>query len=210
MNGEVSAAKISMKIKDIRLLPLVGATPDGGWEQGYSPDDNLHTLVEVITDEGVVGLGSIYTSTRLVEGALGVLRPLLIGELAIEPQRVSEKLHQATFWQGRGGSITHAISGIDIALWDILGKVTGQPIGRLLGGRYRDKIKPYGSLIMTAPEGMTARLEAGLERGFKAFKIGWGPFGRRSRRTDEAIIKAARQSIGPDIELMVDSGGSAR
>ena len=125
--------------------PLVGATPDGGWDQGFEEEDNLHSLVEVITDEGVVGLGSVYTSAKLVEGALGILRPMLIGESAIEPVRVCENLHQSTFWQGRGGSITHAISGIDIALWDIFGKVTGQPISRLLGGRYRDKVKPYGS-----------------------------------------------------------------
>ena len=95
-----------MKIKDIRLLPLAGATPDGGWEQGFAEEENLHTLIEVTTDQGVVGLGSIYTSAKLVAGALGVLRPTLIGELAIEPQRVSEKLHQSTFWQGRGGAIT--------------------------------------------------------------------------------------------------------
>ena len=91
-----------MKIKDIRLIPLVGATPDGGWPEGDGEDDNLHTLVEVISDEGVVGLGSIFTSAKLSEGALGVLRPMLIGESAIEPVRVCEKLHQTTFWQGRG------------------------------------------------------------------------------------------------------------
>ena len=86
-----------MKIKDIRILPLVGATPDGGWDQGYEEQDNLHTLVEVITDEGVVGLGSVYTSAKLVEGSLNLLRPMLIGENAIEPVRVSENLHQSTF-----------------------------------------------------------------------------------------------------------------
>jgi D-galactarolactone cycloisomerase len=197
-----------MKIKEVRLIPLVGATPDGGWDQGFEEDDNLHTLVEVITDEGVVGLGSVYTSAKLVEGALGVLRPLLIGENAIEPVRVSEKLHQNTFWQGRGGAVTHAISGIDIALWDIFGKVTQQPISRLLGGRYRDKIKPYGSLIMTQPEKMADRLNPAIERGFKAIKMGWGPFGRESRQIDEAIVKAAREAVGPDVELMVDAGGS--
>ena len=90
-----------MKIADIRTIPLVGATPDGGWEQGYDPGDNLHTLVEIITDEGVTGLGSVFTSTRLVSGSLALLRPMLIGE-TIEPARVAEKLHQATFWQGRG------------------------------------------------------------------------------------------------------------
>jgi L-alanine-DL-glutamate epimerase-like enolase superfamily enzyme len=198
----------SMRIKDVRLLPLFGVTPDGGWSQGFDEAANLHTLIEVITDEGVTGLGSIYTSMKLVEGALGVLRPMLIGELAIEPQRVSEKLHQSTFWQGHGGAITHAISGIDIALWDIFGKVTRQPIGRLLGGRYREKIKPYGSMLMTKPEQMGAHLEAGLRRGFKAFKLGWGPFGRVSRRMDEAVVKTARETVGPDIELMIDAGGS--
>ena len=199
-----------MKIKDIRLIPLVGATPDGGWQEGDGEDDNLHTLVEVITDEGVVGLGSIFTSAKLSEGALGVLRPMLIDESAIEPVRVCEKLHQTTFWQGRGGSITHFISGIDIALWDIFGKVTKQPISRLLGGRYRDKIKPYGSLIMQEPDIFPARLEAAVERGFQAIKIGWGPFGRVSDKIDEAIVKTARETVGPDVELMVDAGGSDR
>jgi L-alanine-DL-glutamate epimerase-like enolase superfamily enzyme len=199
-----------MKIKDIRLIPLVGATPDGGWPEGDGEDDNLHTLVEVISDEGVVGLGSIFTSAKLSEGALGVLRPMLIGESAIEPVRVCEKLHQTTFWQGRGGSITHFISGIDIALWDIFGKVTQQPISRLLGGRYRDRIKPYGSLIMQEPDVFPARLEAAVERGFQAIKMGWGPFGRVSDTMDEAIVKTARETVGPDVELMVDAGGSDR
>lgn len=197
-----------MKIRDVRLLPLVGSTPDGGWAAGWSSDENLHTLVEVITDEGVTGLGSIYTSRRLVEGALGVLGPFLRGASALDPAAVSETLHQNTFWQGRGGAITHAISGIDIALWDILGKVTGQPVSRLLGGRHRETIKPYGSLLMADPPEMRRLLEAALERDFRAFKIGWGPFGRRDAWTDEAIVAAARETIGPDCELMVDAGGS--
>tara|TARA_B100001250_G_scaffold412596_1_gene444254 strand:- start:265 stop:1404 length:1140 start_codon:yes stop_codon:yes gene_type:complete len=199
-----------MKIKDIRILPLVGATPDGGWDQGYEEQDNLHTLVEVITDEGVVGLGSVYTSAKLVEGSLNLLRPMLIGENAIEPVRVSEKLHQSTFWQGRGGAVTHFISGIDIALWDIFGKVTNQPISRLLGGRYRDKVKAYGSLLMTEPKDLSPRLEDAVSRGFQAIKMGWGPFGRVSAAMDEAIVKTARETVGADVELMVDAGGSDR
>ena len=63
-----------MKIKDIRLLPLFGATPDGGWDQGYEAQENLHTLVEVVTDEGVTGLGSIYTSAKLVEGSMELMK----------------------------------------------------------------------------------------------------------------------------------------
>jgi L-alanine-DL-glutamate epimerase-like enolase superfamily enzyme len=94
---------------------------------------NTDTLVRVHTDAGLVGRGSCYTTAPLVQAALEVLEPLLLGEIAIEPERVAEKLHQSTYWQGRGSSVTHAISGVDIALWDILGQHTGQPIGRLLG-----------------------------------------------------------------------------
>src|SRR4051812_31275683 len=114
-----------MKIRDVRLLPLVGQTPEGGWANELDADVNLHTLVEVVTHEGLTGLGSVFTSLKLVEGALDVVRPLLIGASALDPAATSEALHQHTFWQGRGGAITHAISGIDIALWDILGKATG-------------------------------------------------------------------------------------
>jgi L-alanine-DL-glutamate epimerase-like enolase superfamily enzyme len=156
----------------------------------------------------VVGLGSVFTSGALVAGALELLRPLLIGASALDPAATTEKLHQYTFWQGRGGAITHAASGVDIALWDILGKVTRQPISRLLGGRYREAIKPYGSMLMVEPARMKDRLQEGLARGFKAFKIGWGPFGRVDSRTDEAIVAAARDAVGPDVELMVDAGGS--
>ena len=198
-----------MKIQDIRLLPLRGETPDGGWDEKFlNAENNLHTLVEVITDEGVTGIGSVFTSAKLIDGALDVIRPFLIGASALDPSATTERFHQQTFWQGRGGAMTHAISGIDIALWDILGKVTKQPISRLLGGRHRDRIKPYGSLLMDEPSRMRAPLEDGLAKGFRAFKIGWGPFGRQDRKTDEAIVKAAREVIGPDIELMVDAGGS--
>ena len=197
-----------MRIRAIRALGLHGATPEGGWSHELEADDCVHTLVVVLTDEGVAGVGSVFTSEALVCAALQVLAPLYEGENALEPERVSEKLHQHTFWQGRGGAITHAISGIDIALWDILGKATGQPVGRLLGGRYRDRVRPYASLLMEAPEPLAERLLALAAEGFRAFKIGWGPFGRESHALDEAIVRAAREAIGPSAELMVDAGGS--
>ncbi len=150
----------------------------------------------------------MFTSDGLVRAALAVLEPLYRGENALEPERVSEKLHQHMFWLGRGGSITHAISGIDIALWDILGKVTGQPVGRLLGGCYRSRVQPYASLLMDEPEKLREHLLSVKAQGFRAFKIGWGPFGRRNGQTDEAIVAAARDAIGEECQLMVDAGGS--
>ncbi len=140
-----------MKIRDIQAFGLRGRTPEGGWSNELRPEDCVHTLIAVLTDEGAIGWGSVFTSEDLVRASLSVLRPLFEGECAIEPERVSEKLHQHTFWQGRGGAITHTISGIDIALWDLLGKASGQSVGRLLGGRYRERVRPYASLLMREP-----------------------------------------------------------
>ncbi len=197
-----------MKITAVHTIPLLGETPATGWAQGTDPRENLHTLIEVHTDEGLVGLGSCFTSATLVEGALVLLRPMLIGESAIEPERVAEKLHQMTFWQGRGGAVTHAISGIDIALWDLLGKACGQPVGRLLGGRYRDRVRPYGSLLFDDPPVLREKLLAAAARGFRSLKLGWNGFGRVSRQYDELLVRTARETVGPDVEIMVDAGGS--
>lgn len=196
-----------MKIQSVESLGLFGKSPKGGWSNEIQPDDSIHALVVVKTDEGHVGIGSVFTDARLVEAALAVLRPLLIGE-SIEPMRVSEKLHQNTFWMGRGGSLTHAISGIDIALWDIFGQICGQPIGRLLGGTYRNKVKAYASILMEMPELMRERTAFYRGQGFRAIKIGWGPFGRNSNKLDEEIVRAAREGCGDDCLLMVDAGAS--
>lgn len=197
-----------MKIHEIRAIGLRGETPEGGWSDELKRDDCVHTLISVITDEGLIGLGSVFTNDDLVRSALAVLEPLYLGENALEPERVTEKLHQNMFWLGRGGAITHTISGIDIALWDILGKATGQPVGRLLGGRYRNRVRPYASVLMQTPTVLAEYLLQLKERGFRAFKIGWGPFGRQSHTLDEAIVRTARDAIGTDNLLMVDAGGS--
>ncbi|MFN8661307.1 MAG: mandelate racemase/muconate lactonizing enzyme family protein [Thermomicrobiales bacterium] len=197
-----------MRIRDIQVVGLTGATPEGGWSNELRPEDSVHTLVIVRTDEGLTGVGSVFTNAGLVRAALAILEPLYRGENALEPERVSEKLHQHTFWLGRGGSLTHAISGIDIALWDILGQATGQPVGRLLGGRYRERVLPYASLLMDQPEPLAEHLREIAARGFRAFKIGWGPFGRVSFDLDEQIVRAAREAVGPNAKLMVDAGGS--
>ncbi|WP_371347251.1 mandelate racemase/muconate lactonizing enzyme family protein [Ancylobacter sp. IITR112] len=196
-------------IRSIAVAPLFGESPKGGWSAEIKPEDSVHALIAVHTEEGITGHGSVFTDGRLVQAAVDVLEPLWRGENALEPERVAEKLHQNSFWMGRGGSLTHAISGIDIALWDILGKSLGQPVGRLLGGTYRDRVTPYCSLLMEEPERMADVIGPHRARGFKAFKIGWGPFGRRgSAKLDEAIVRAAREAAGPDAQLFVDAGAS--
>lgn len=198
-----------LRIRSIVAAPLMGDSPKGGWSAEIRPDDSVHALIAVHTEDGITGYGSVFTNGGLVETALKVLEPLYAGENALEPERVTEKLNQNTFWMGRGGTLTHTISGIDIALWDILGKALGQPVGRLLGGVYRNRVRPYCSLLMEEPAKMKAVLEPFVAQGFRAFKIGWGPFGRRgSARLDEAIVRAARETVGAESQLFIDAGGS--
>jgi D-galactarolactone cycloisomerase len=197
-----------MKITAIKSAGLRGATPKGGWSNELQPDDCVQTLVAVHTDEGLTGLGSTFANDAMIRAALGVLEPLFLGENPLEPERVSEKLHQHTFWLGRGGTVTHAISGVDIALWDLLGQVTGQPIGRLLGGCYRSRVRPYASILMQEPAALAEHIARIRAQGFRAFKIGWGPFGRSSLTLDEAMVKAARTAAGAEALLMVDAGAS--
>src|ERR1022692_2416063 len=101
-----------MKISDIRITGLAGGTVEGGWADELKPEDDVHTIVELLTDEGLIGIGRAFTSKALVQAWVRLWRPSRTGERAEEPMRVSERLRQSTFWQGRGGSVEHAISGI--------------------------------------------------------------------------------------------------
>jgi L-alanine-DL-glutamate epimerase-like enolase superfamily enzyme len=93
-------------------------------------------------------------------------------------------------------------------LWDLCGQALGQPVARLLGGYYRDRIKPYASILFDEPAVLRDKLQAQLDRGFRAIKMGWRPFGRVSHKLDERLIQTARETVGPEVELMVDAGGS--
>ncbi|GAA2325033.1 mandelate racemase/muconate lactonizing enzyme family protein [Streptomyces cuspidosporus] len=196
-----------MKITRVETCGLRGATPEGGWSNELRPDDVVHTLVAIHTDEGVTGIGSAFTTENLVRGAIDLLLPHLIGQDPVEVERITETLHQTAFWMGRGGALTHATSAIDIALWDLAGQVLGQPVGRLLGGRHRTRVRPYASVLMDEAGPMTDNLTQLVEQGFTAFKIGWWKFGRVDAATDERTVAAARAAIG-DRWLAVDAGGS--
>ena len=198
-----------MRILSVDALGLSGKSPKGGWSHEIKPEDSVHSLIIVRTDDGKMGVGSVFTNAGLVDAALSVLRPLVIGETAEEPSRVTEKLHQHMFWMGHGGTITHTISGIDIALWDIFGQICQQPLSRLLGGNHRTRVMAYASILMEMPDFMKERTAFYRNEGYRAIKIGWGPFGRRNDpKLDEKIVKAAREGAGDDTYLMVDAGGS--
>jgi L-alanine-DL-glutamate epimerase-like enolase superfamily enzyme len=109
-------------------------------------------------------------------------------------------------YYGRQGAGMQMMSGVDIALWDIAGKVFGQPIHKLLGAKYRDSVRAYAStLFRPTPDAMKAAVASYLERGFRAIKFGWGVFGF-DLALDVALVKAAREEAGPEVDLLVDAG----
>ena len=163
--------------------------------------------IAVLTDEGLTGWGSVFTSEDLTRSSLAVLEPLYSGENALEPERVSEKLHQNTFWLGRGGAITHTISGIDIALVGSAGQGDGATRGAAAGRTVSERVRPYASLLMREPERMADELLPVRRRDFAPSRSAGGRLAdAMPRRTRPSSARRGRRS-GRSL-LMVDAGAS--
>ncbi len=172
-------------------------------------------IVRVVTDEGLVGIGEAHTnptvSRAIIEAPLcsssaNGLANLLIGEDPRDIGRLWDKMYRFTATYGRRGAAMHALSGIDIALWDILGQAAGLPIHRLLGGPRRDAVPAYASdLSQPGLEETLALARRHRDAGFRAIKFGWGGLGE-DRRADGRMAAAIRAEIGDDIDLMIDIG----
>jgi L-alanine-DL-glutamate epimerase-like enolase superfamily enzyme len=172
-------------------------------------------VVRVHTDEGVVGVGEVDSSPSVVKAIIEAppshsiasgLRSLLVGEDPLEVRRLWERMFRGSLYFGRRGAVIHAISGVDIALWDIVGKASGKPIATHLGGARRRRVPAYASTLMPdTPEAVRRAVSDQCEAGFRAIKLGWGPLGR-SARLDAELVGAARAAIGDEVELMIDIG----
>jgi L-rhamnonate dehydratase len=173
-------------------------------------------LVRVSTDEGIVGWSDVETQPHvgraIVEapsgGQIGFesLRAGLIGEDPLQRERLWQKMYRYLAYYGRSGAGMQMIGGVDIALWDIAGKALNLPVWRLLGAKYRDRVKAYAStLFRPTPDDMRRAVDEYVAHGFRAIKFGWGVFGH-DLALDVALVKAARQQAGPDIDLMIDGG----
>jgi L-alanine-DL-glutamate epimerase-like enolase superfamily enzyme len=174
----------------------------------YTPDKNYHVFVELRADSGLTGWGAAYSERGQAVGALNWLKRFVIGENPLAVERVTEKLHQITFWIGRGGAMTHAISAINLALWDVAGKILGQPVSVLLGGAHHAAVPAYGSVLFLPVESLPDRILQMRDRGFQAIKLGWEPFGQGTLAEDEKLVQIARAAAGDDTTLLIDAGGS--
>jgi L-rhamnonate dehydratase len=206
-----------MKIRDLQVFVLdAGKNYSERSATGEWRGPRYFCLLKITTDDGLIGWADIETQPHVGAaylehpsgGVVGFesLRAALLDEDPLERERLWQKMYRYQAYFGRQGAGMHMISGVDIALWDIAGKAFRQPIAKLLGAQYRDRVKAYAStLFRPTPDEMKPAVDGYLAQGFQAIKFGWGTFGSNLKR-DLALVKAARQAAGPDVTLMVDAG----
>jgi L-alanine-DL-glutamate epimerase-like enolase superfamily enzyme len=200
-------------VRITRLEPIVLRLPDVDVSRADGTQDAF--LVRVHTDEGVVGIGEADTSPYLARTIVEMpsshaiargLSELLVGESALEIDRLWKLMYDGSSYYGRAGVALHVISGIDMALWDIAGKAAGRAVHELLGGARADRMRVYASEVMPeTPEQVRAIAERVIDSGYRALKLGWGPLGRDLGH-DERLVRAAREVLGQDRDLMIDGG----
>ena len=172
-------------------------------------------IVKVTTDAGITGWGEVdsnpLAAKGIIEGpfshtATTGLKHVLIGEDPFQTEYLWAKMYRANIYGGRRGVGVHAMSGIDLALWDIKGKALGMPVWKLLGGGFTKSLRPYASsLFGETPQETGERARRFVGQGFTAVKFGWDPMGR-DEKTDIALVREARKGLGDDPDLMIDAG----
>jgi len=163
-------------------------------------------LVKVIAADGSYGWGEGYGPATVVKAGVEFLAPLVVGEDPLQVEAIWSKMHLRALDYARRGVLVAAISAIDIALWDLRGKLLGQPVSTLLGGRRRERVKVYATgMYFTQTDDLSGKLaeEARLyvSQGFRALKMKVG----LGVETDVKHVRAVRAAIGSDVQLMVDA-----
>jgi L-rhamnonate dehydratase len=199
-----------LKITDVEAIILRQPALNDGIADG-SQDD---LVIKVTTDEGIVGVGEVDSAPEAVQALVrrrsshaiaGSLHDLLVGEDPRDVERLWQKMYRGLIYIGRRGIALHALSGIDIALWDIKGKAEGKPVHELLGGAKRESVRAYASMLMPdTPEETAERVAALCDDGFTAVKLGWGILGQDPKH-DVKLAAAAKEAAG-DCEIMIDAG----
>jgi L-lyxonate dehydratase len=215
-----------MKIKQIRTrvvrwrgktVPLPPHFCTNPMDLLYLPEASMQTftfhgwlVVEVFTDDGLVGIGNAALAPPVTKQVIDLyLKPLLIGHDPWDTEFLWQNMFRKTMAFGRKGIGMVAISAVDIALWDILGKSTKQPVYRLLGGRTKPRIPVYASRLYSVG---LSELEAEAKRykkdGYKALKLrfGWGPTdGASGMQRNLALVRTVREAVGDGVDVMADA-----
>ena len=181
------------RVEAIHLrLPEVNERCDGSQET---------LVVKVHTDAGISGVGEVDSSSLVAKAIIEAplshkicrgLAECVVGQDPFEIDRLVHRMYEGSIFFGRQGAAIQAMSGVEIALWDIVGKATGRPVHKLLGGAFRNKLRAYASILFGDTPAETERIGRGLAvQGFRAVKFGWGPMGQ-SEASDLAHVRAAR------------------
>lgn len=206
-----------MKITDIEAIHLRVEDPNIGLFDG-SYDD---CVIVVRTDGGLTGLGETESLAPAIQAIINGpsahshargLKEVLVGCDPRDPQELWQRMYEATDYVGRRGLVMHAIGGVDLALWDLRGKIEGKPVHALLGGARRDRLPAYGTIypIERTPEGVKRQVEAGKSKNLRAFKLCADPWWMDDLALTGRLLQAARQAAGPDAKLIVDAALSYR
>jgi L-alanine-DL-glutamate epimerase-like enolase superfamily enzyme len=167
-------------------------------------------IVEVFTDAGLVGIGNAALAPRLTKQAIDVyLAPLLIGRDPFDVELLWQLMYRKTIAFGRKGVGMTAISAVDIAIWDLLGKASKQPVFRLLGGRTKPTIPVYASRLYSQPlDDLAAEARKYADAGYGAMKLrfGWGPVdGAAGMQHNVDLVRTVREVVGDGVDIMVDA-----
>lgn len=206
-----------MKITDVEGIILQSP------QQYTNPIDSVEApgvaycfLVKVSTDAGVVGWSDVETAPHVAASMVNAptsgsemiegIKSLVLGEDPFDTEMLWDKVYRGTIYYGRRGAAMQVLSGFDIACHDIIGKVLGMPVYKILGGARRQRVRAYAStLFRPKPDDIRRACASYLEKGFTAVKFGWGVFGQ-DRRNDIALVEAARKELGNEADLLVDAG----
>jgi D-galactarolactone cycloisomerase len=188
-----------MKITGVKAYPISipfrPMRPHSSWIDAA----RKQIVVTVTTDAGLTGIGECFAYGAPIAVASAVeesLAPLLVGENPTEIERLVEKMERSMLIYGRRGLAIFALSGVEIALWDLTGKARGVPVYDLLGGLYTPRIRAYASLLRyESPADVARASEQYAAQGFTALKL---------HQTDVESVRAAREAVGPAVELMLD------
>ncbi len=172
--------------------------------------DQAIAIVELLSDEGLVGIGWCEDGCGAIEPILvNHLQRLLIGESPFEVEGLWDRLYRASIPYGRKGAALEAIAAVDIALWDLMGKALGKPVCALLGGPLRAEIPVYASALhLVEPEKVAREAREYVRHGFGAMKLrfGYGPAdGRAGMQKNEDHVKTIRDAVGDEIAVMADA-----
>lgn len=200
-----------MKITEVEAIML--RMPEIDPEAADSTQDAF--IVRVHTDAGLIGIGEVDASPTVVKAVIDAprshaistgLRETLLGKDPRNVTQLWQQMYEGSIFYGRRGVAVMAMSGLDIALWDLLGKSVGEPCYRLMGGAFRDRVPAYASTLMPdTPETAAEHAREVAAGGFSGIKFGWGPLGR-DPELDVELMSAVRGAVGDDVAVMIDVG----